>query len=90
MTAHYPAITAATYARNRFVWDLVHDPALKSGYLHDHAAGLADTDVDDATRAALLVVDLDALLALGVHPMLCASLRGMTHSFENPDDYTYY
>jgi hypothetical protein len=90
MTAHYPAITAATYPRNRFVWDLVHDRALKTAYLHDHAAGLADAEIDEETRAALVAVDLDALLALGVHPMLLASLRGMTHSFENPDDYTYY
>jgi hypothetical protein len=90
MTGHYPAITAATYPRNRFVWEIVHDPGLKNAYLIDHAAALADADIDADTRAALTAVDLDALLALGVHPMLCASLRGMTHSFENPNDYTYY
>ncbi len=90
MTAHYPAITAATYPRNAYIWALVHDRELKAAYLADRAAAVATADVDEPTRTALAELDLDALLALGVHPMLCASLRGITHSYENPDDYTYY
>ena len=47
MTAHYPAITAVSYPRNRFVWDLVHDRGLKTAYLHDHAAAHAPACAPD-------------------------------------------
>lgn len=46
------------------------DPAARTRYMDDRTAFVADFELDDAEKRAVLDLDIDALYDLGVHPLL--------------------
>lgn len=46
------------------------DPAARGRYMEDRAAFVADFELADAEKRAVLDLDIDALYDLGVHPLL--------------------
>lgn len=57
-------------ALNLLVERLVHDPSLRQRYLTDRDAVLAESGIDPAHTPALASGDIEALTALGMHPIL--------------------
>jgi hypothetical protein len=70
MDTHYFFPPARAYSLNRCLFRLKSDDAFRARYREAPDAALADAGLEAETRAALLALDRDRLIALGAHPYL--------------------
>jgi hypothetical protein len=68
--AHYRFPPASAFALNRCLYALKSDDAFRTRFVADARAAMAEHGLDEATQAALLAADRDALVARGAHPYL--------------------
>lgn len=66
---HYPAIKPELVEITAAVHALAHDAAAREAWLADPAAYAARFRLDDAQRAALIALDVSAIVAMGAHPL---------------------
>jgi 2,3-dihydroxyphenylpropionate 1,2-dioxygenase len=67
---HYPAIKPELVALTAALHALAHDEAARAAYLADPAAYADRHKLDPAQRAALVVLDVPAIVAMGAHPLV--------------------
>ena len=67
---HYTFPPAAAYRLNRCLHSLKSDPAFRERYVADAQRVMDEAGLDDPTRAALVRIDRDGLVARGAHPYL--------------------
>jgi hypothetical protein len=87
---HYGYIRPPALRLNRFLFRLRADGALRKRFLEDPKAVLAETDLTDAEREALLAREPQGLVALGAHPMLAILLKIFADMDERPQMYEFY
>ncbi|MEQ8967590.1 MAG: hypothetical protein RID91_17385 [Azospirillaceae bacterium] len=67
---HYPSIRAELVALTSALHALAHEPAARADYLSD-PGGYADRySLTDAQRAALVAMDVPAMVEMGAHPLV--------------------
>jgi hypothetical protein len=64
----------SVYAVNKICRDALHDPAFREAVKSDPAAAIAQRDLSDNERKALLAGDVAWLFEEGCHPFLLAYL----------------
>ncbi|HEV3175547.1 MAG TPA: hypothetical protein VGZ72_06135 [Stellaceae bacterium] len=70
LTPHYPSIKPELVELTSALHGLAHDEAARAAYIAD-AAGYADRyKLVPAQRAALMALDVPALVAMGAHPLV--------------------
>jgi hypothetical protein len=87
---HYDYIRPAALRINRFLFRMRSDAALRKRYLEDAKSVVAEMDLSEAEREAVLARDVPRLVALGAHPLLAILLRIFSDMEERPQMYEYY
>ena len=87
---HYDYIRPAAVRINRFLFRIRGDAGLRKRYLADPKSVVAELDLSEAEREAVLARDVPRLVALGAHPLLAILLRIFADMDERPQMYQYY
>jgi hypothetical protein len=87
---HYFFPPARAYALNRFLYRLKSDAALRERFVGDAEAAMEGHDLDEGTRAALVSLDRDALVALGAHPYLVFMARLRLDMTRTPGTFEHF
>jgi hypothetical protein len=87
---HYEYIRPDAMRLNRFLFRFRADGALRARYLEDAKAAVADLDLSDTEREAVIARDVPRLVELGAHPLLAILLRIFADMDQRPDAYEYY
>lgn len=87
---HYEYISPDAMRLNRCLFRFRADAALRTRYLADAKGAVADLELSDAEREAVIARDVPRLVQLGAHPLLAILLRIFVDMDERPDAYEYY
>lgn len=87
---HYDYIRPPALPINRFLFDFRADAALRRRFLADPKGVLAEFDLPEAARAAILSRDVAGLVAAGAHPILAILLRVFADIDEHPEKFEFY
>jgi protocatechuate 4,5-dioxygenase alpha chain len=61
------------YAVDKILWTYGRDPQYRTAFNHDAASVIAQDELEDGERSALVAKDLRAIFSLGAHPFLVYS-----------------
>ena len=87
---HYDYIRPPALRINRFLFRIRAEPELRRRYLEDAKAVVAELDLSEAEREAVLARDIPRLVALGAHPLLAILAQIVADMDERPHMYEYY
>jgi 2,3-dihydroxyphenylpropionate 1,2-dioxygenase len=69
-TPHYPSIAPGLVQLTDALHSLANDPLARESYVRDRSAFAKSAGVEGKQAVALIALDLDALAAMGVHPLV--------------------
>lgn len=87
---HYDYIRSQALPINRFLFRFRADAELRRRYLEDPKAVVAELNLSEAARAAVLARDIPGLVAAGAHPILAILLKVFADIDERPDKFEFY
>jgi hypothetical protein len=87
---HYPFPPAGAYRLNRCLYAIKSDSAFCASFLADPRGAAAQMELSERERAALSLLDRDALVKLGGHPYLVFMADLRVRMARDPEALEYF
>lgn len=89
-TLHYDYLRPEVLPINRFLFHFRGDADFRRRYREDPKAVLAEFDLSDEARQAVVARDIPGLVASGAHPLLAIFLPIFADIDEHPEAFEFY
>ena len=87
---HYDYLPPEALPINRFLFRFRGEADFRRRYLQNSKAVLAELDLSDEARRAVLARDIPGLVASGAHPLLAIFLLIFAGIDEHPEEFEFY